>query len=155
MTRSAAEDDPPRYARPFVAVFLATVVACAVLGVNAWPFSNWRLFSTMASDHQTRWEATAVDPGGREVAYPISAPPHGYGGLSVVMTGFPRRSATARDTACGVWMRGATRDFGPTIDILRIYRLDWRLSVRRGLRAAPPRRTLSWVCSRQGARAVG
>ena len=143
---------PPRYARPFVVGFLATLVICAVAAVNAWPFSSWRLFSSLRTDRQTSWQAVAVDAGGRERDYPIAAMPHGYQGFRPMMNGFATRSSGGRNAVCDAWLRGATRRFGPSIALLRIYHLQWLLSDRRGGRAGPPQRTLTWICDPNGAR---
>jgi hypothetical protein len=120
----------PCYARPFVAMFLAAVVVCALAAVNAWPFSNWELFSRLRADQESSWVAVAVDAAGRDRDYPIAALP---------------RSASARDAVCDRWLRVARTDR------LDVYRLTWLLTGRRGNRPAPRRRTLVWVCSERGA----
>ena len=43
---------PPRDARPFVAVFLCAILGCGLASVEAWPFTAWRLFSTVRTDEQ-------------------------------------------------------------------------------------------------------
>lgn len=143
--------DVPRYARPFVAVFLGTVVVCAVASVNAWPFSSWRLFSSLRTDRQLSWQAVAVDARGAERAYAIGATTRGYRGFRPVMVGFARRSASGRDAICRAWLRGATKRFGPGTAAVRIYRLSWMVSHRHGERAGPPLRTLAWTCTTEGA----
>src|SRR5436309_11767923 len=117
----------PRYARPFVALFLGALIVCAVASVNAWPFSSWRLFSSLRTDRQISWQAIAVDGSGVERAYPIGAMSHGYGGFRPAMKTFARRSGSDRDALCAAWLRGATQRYGPTTALLRIYRLSWIL----------------------------
>jgi hypothetical protein len=131
-----------------VALFLTALVVCAVASVNAWPFSSWRLFSTLRSDRQTSWQAAAVDARGFEQNYPIAS-------IGRIMNGFGKRSAPRRDAICTGWLARATKRFGPTTAVLRLYRLDWLVSRRQGDRAAAPQRTLDWICDRQGARATG
>jgi hypothetical protein len=148
---------PPRYARPFVVLFLATLVVCALAGLNLWPFSDWDLFSRLRTDQDTGWTAVAVDWAGRARDFPIDSLPHGYRGFGSVMAGLAARSAADRDAVCRAWLRGATERFGPSTRLVRIYHLEWLLSDRRGSRAAPDpaRRTLALTCSAKGARESG
>jgi hypothetical protein len=139
----------PRYARPFVALFLAALVVCALVPFNAWPFSDWELFSRLRTDRQTGWEAIAVDSAGRERDDPIAP----YRTFVSVANHFPGRSAAERDASCISWLHDATVRFGTGTRFVRIYRLEWLLSDRRGNRAASRHRTLTWVCSAKGARA--
>lgn len=144
----------PRYARPFVVLFLTALVVCAVASLNAWPFSNWRLFSSLRADRQTSWQAVAVDTTGGERDYPIASVMHGYRGFGHIVGGFPKRSAATRDAVCSVWLQGATKRFGPTTAFLRIEHLGWMVSHRQRDRAAAPQRTPAWICSPNGARAA-
>ena len=145
--------DAPRHARLFVAVFLGTIVVCAVASVNAWPFSSWRLFSSLRTDRQLSWQAVAVDAGGAERAYAMGVMAHGYRGFRPVMVGFATRSASSRDAICRAWVGGATKRFGADTTVVRIYRLTWKASHRHGQRAGPPLRTTAWTCTPEGARA--
>jgi hypothetical protein len=145
----------PRYARPFVALFLTALVVCPLAAVNGWPMSSWRLFSALRSDRQTSWQAVAVDSSGDEHDFPVASMPRGYLGFRRIMAGFSRRPAGGRDAICGVWLQGATQRFGETTTLLRIYHLSWLVSDREGDRAAPPQRALAWTCSSKGARVAG
>jgi hypothetical protein len=137
-----------------VALFLTTLVVCAVASVNAWPFSSWRLFSSLRTDKQTSWQAVAVDTSGREQDFPIAMVTHGYRAFGRTMSGLPKRSPAERDATCAAWLTGATKRLGPGTERLRLYRLEWLLSRRQGDRAAPPTRTLAWTCDRRGIRAA-
>ena len=143
----------PRFARPFVALFLTALVVCPLAGLNPWPFSNWELFSRLRSDRAATWAAAAVDPAGRERGYRFQSFPRGHRGFEVTMTHFSEHSANERDAICAAWLRSASEQLGPSTRLLRIYHLTWLLSDRRGDRAAPPDRTLAWICSEKGARA--
>ncbi len=145
----------PYYARPFVALFLATLVVCALGAWNAWPFPAWELFSHLRTDRQTGWAAVAVDSAGRERNYPVVSLQHGYRGFGFIMAGFSKRSSADRDAICAAWLRGATEQFGSGTRLLRIYHLEWLLSDRQGKRAAPPHRALAWFCTAKGAREAG
>jgi hypothetical protein len=121
----------PRYARPFVALFLATLVVCALVPLNLWPFSNWELFSRLRTDEQTGWEAVTVDGAGRK---------HDY--------------ALARDVSCAAWLHDSTVRYGSGTRVVRVYRVEWELSDRHGNRKAPRERTLAGVCAAKDARAT-
>ena len=121
----------PRYARPFVALFLATLVVCALVPLNLWPFSNWELFSRLRTGEQIGWFAVAVDGTGRK---------HDY--------------ALAQDTNCAAWLRDSTARYGPGTRVVRIYRVEWKLSDRHGNRHAPRRVSSAGACSTKGARAT-
>ena len=142
----------PPHARSFVAVLLATLVVCALVPLNLWPFSNWELFSRLRMDRQTGWALVAVDSTGRVRAFPVASLTRGYRGLASVMTDFSQRSATERDAVCAAWLSNARERFGSSTRLVRIYRLEWLLSDRQGNRAAPPHSTLAWICTEKGAR---
>ena len=151
MTGGAAA---PRYARPFVATFLLVLVLCGSAAWNLWPFSSWELFSRLRTDRQSGWEAFAVDESGRARGYPTTMLPHGTRGFASFMNGFPGEPAAERNATCTAWLHDATEHTAKDTRRLRIYRLQWVLSDRRGDRAAPPHRTLAWTCSAKGARAA-
>ena len=138
-----------------MALFLTTLVVCALAAWNLWPFSNWELFSRLRTDRLTGWDAVAVDLAGRVRDYPIALLPHGYRGFGFIVANFSERSAAERDAICAAWLRGATERFGPSTRLLRIYRLERLVSDRQGNRAAPPHRTLAWICSAKGAHEAG
>ena len=125
----------PRYARPFVGVFITTLVVCALAPLNLWPFSNWELFSRLRTATETSWEAVAVTRSGQEDDYPIAAIP-----------------IRARNTDCAAWLRGTTAPFGKGTRLVRVYEVERLLSHREGTRAAPSRRTLAWTCTAKGPR---
>jgi hypothetical protein len=145
----------PRYARPFVALLLTTLVVCPLAALNPWPFSNWELFSRLRTNQQTGWRAVAVDSAGRQHAYPIASLPHDYRPFGSIRADSSERSATERDAICAAWLRGATQRYGSGTRLVRIYQLDWLLSDRQRRRAAAPHRTLAWICRTKGAREVG
>jgi hypothetical protein len=145
----------PRYARPFVGLFLAMLFVCALAAVDLWPFAPWELFSHLRTDRQTGWEAVVVASTGRARDFPIASLSHGYRGFGFIMPGFSNRSEADRDAICAAWLRSATARFAPNTRALRIYRLTWLLSDRSGNRAAPPHRRVAWTCTPKGAREAG
>lgn len=128
----------PLHARPFVAVFLATLVVCALAPLNLWPFSSWELFSRLRSDRVSAWEAVVVEDGRPVRDFSFDSLPHAARSV--------RLTVGERDAVCD-WLLGPRIWLGRHLGRVRIYRLESVLSVRRGERAAPPRRTPAWTCS--------
>lgn len=120
----------PRYARPFVAIFIGMVVVCALAPLNLWPFSNWELFSRVRGPVESYWEAV-VEHHGVVADYTI-----------------------ARHSACAPLLRSATLRFGPATDV-RLFHVERLLSDRTGAYAGPPYRTLVVTCTAKGVRAPG
>lgn len=121
----------PRYARPFVAVFVGMLVLCALVPLNLWPFSNWELFSRLRGPVESSWHAVVIEPNGQARDYSI-----------------PPRSA------CAPLLRTATLRFGPVTGV-RIYHVEQRLSGGDGVHAASLHQTLVATCTAKGARASG
>src|SRR5688572_26329160 len=101
-----SEAPAPRFARPFVAVFLAAIVVCGVFTVAPWPLPGWQLFSHVRTGDQSAWSATAVDGRSREVEYPLGNSERGYRGFSFLMNGFAERSPAEQQELCDTWREG-------------------------------------------------
>jgi hypothetical protein len=140
------EAPAPRLARPFVAVFLAAIVICAVATIEAWPLTGWRLFSHLRTDEQSAWSATAVDSRGREHEYPLGRLEMGYRGFIFLMGEFAERSPAERLELCDAWREGTGELLGFEATEVRIYQSHWRLSEREGDRAAPGNPELRYTC---------
>jgi hypothetical protein len=140
----------PRLARPFVVAFLAMMVLCAAMTVEAWPFTAFHLFSHVREDRQSGWSAVAIDARGRPHPYPLNELSQGYRGFRFLLVGFDGRSADDQDAICRTWVEGAPKLIGVDARVVKLYSLFWRLSNRRGDRAAPARRTLRYVCTAEG-----
>lgn len=152
---TGAQAPAPRFARPFVAVFLLAIVICPLAIIEAWPFNSWRLFSNLRYDAQASWAAVAVDAHGVRSPYPVASLGHGYRGFGFLMREFPRDSPARRGALCDAWLAGARgRDAAPVERVL-IYRLRWRLSERSGEHARPAARTLAYTCTAAGAHEAG
>lgn len=143
---------PPRGARALVWLFLASIAACAVLKIEAWPLSGWRLFSAIRHPRVSSWQATTVDGAGRETPFPPSGLPFAFHGHVHVLRRFERLSQSRRAAVCGAWA-DAVRERGREARAVLIYRTERDLSVRQGDRAAPPQRTLVHRCVPKGSRA--
>jgi hypothetical protein len=131
-----------------VALFLGAVVVCALVPLNAWPFSSWELFSHLRTDRKAAWSAVAVDRSGRERGDPIGSFANGYEGFSSIMSGFAGRPAASRQAICAAWLRLTRERFGPDTRALLVYHVQWRLP------EGHTGRTLSWTCDAKGAHAT-
>ncbi len=149
-TRQAIEETdaerPPGWARWFVGLFLAAFVVCGVAGIEAWPLTGWRLFSHLRHEHQTTWQAFAVDASGGETRVSFARLPAAYHGFTLIVSRFGSMPPGRRTETCRTWA-GAVRASGEDVAALRIYRLDWNLVPREdGRPAVPPTRTLELEC---------
>lgn len=132
-------------AKLLVTAFLAAFIYCGVRGVEAWPLTGFRLFSRLRTDEQTSWLATYVDAQGAERDVPFERMSRAYSGFVHILADFPRLTSGERGLVCDAWRAGIL-ELGVEAREMRIYRVEWRLSERRGLRAIPPRRSLLHVC---------
>jgi len=119
----------PRYARPFVVLFVGMLVVCALAPLNLWPFSSWELFSRLRGPVESSWVAVVF-------AHDVRVGVFAIGG----------------HTACDPLLRDVRERFGSAADV-RIYRVEHLLSDRVGGHAAAPYRTLVVRCTAKGARA--
>jgi hypothetical protein len=144
----------PRLARPFVLVFLATMVAAAILVWEPWPITSFRLFSHLRQDRQHGWAAAAVDSGGGEEPLQLAELSSGFRGFSFRMAEFEASPWRRRDEICRTWVAPLASYSGGQEREIRLYRTSWRLSRRidGGERPAPPSRALAFVCTSAGAR---
>jgi len=60
-------DRPPRWIRAIGLVVLGVFVLFGIAGLEAWPLSGWKLFSTTREAVEKTWQAYAVDAAGDEV----------------------------------------------------------------------------------------
>ena len=136
----------PRYARPFVAVYLVAFVICALATIEAWPLTAWRLFSHLRTENQTAWSATAVDAQGREHEYPLGRLGSGYRGFIFLMNGFADRSPVEQRELCDTWREGTSSLLGFEAHEVRIYFAEWSLADREGDRAPRGEPELRYTC---------
>ena len=138
----------PGWARGFGAVFLATFAVCAVLGLEWWPFTGWKLFSQLRVDEQVAYEARYRDGGG-EVPVPWDRMGE-HRGFIFIMRDFA--AGRRQEEACEAWLDGLERHLDARRPVITIYRHRWRLSDRDGDRARRPPPRAAWSCDREGVR---
>ena len=138
----------PAWARGFGLAFLATLAVCAVLGLEWWPFTGWKLFSQLRVDEQIAYEARYRDAGEeRPVPWDRMGEARGF---IFVMQDFA--AGEGQEAACAAWLDGLERNVGARRPVIAIYRHRWRLSERDGDRARRPPPELAWTCDRTGVR---
>jgi len=136
----------PRTARWFVRVFLVAFVACAVAGVEAWPFTGFRLFSRPRPRTETTWAAYTVADAG-QIRLWFTDLPRPYQGFELLMSQFRYLPPAARRALCEAWLTEARR-VRRGVRGIRIYRLRVDALPRHGDRPGPPTsRSLVDACS--------
>jgi hypothetical protein len=135
----------PRWARRFVAAYLAVFVVCGLAGFEAWPLTGWRLFADARQARQPGFQAVTVDRAGRETSIPFADLPAGYQGNVQVLKGFADLPPDRQAAVCQAWA-DAVRARGREVTEVRIYQTVTDVSRRVGDRGAPPERTLRFTC---------
>lgn len=139
----AGEPDVPDRVRRFVYGFLAVLLVCALVGIEAWPFSAFKLFSARRDDERVSWRIVTVDPGGHEELVDLAALPIGYRNTTTVLREFEGMSPEGRDEVCRAWARPHVEG-GVPVDHVRVYRRTTRL----GEDPPEPTTELVWTCGR-------
>lgn len=134
----------PRWTRPALYGFLAVVLACGLLSIEAWPLTGWRLYHERRGEVRSSWQIVAVDPAGAESTIHLGSLPLGWHNTSKLLGEFEAMTPVERDAVCGAWAQPAgERDGEAAVAQVRVYR------VRSTLGAEPPDRTrrLAWTCA--------
>jgi hypothetical protein len=139
-------DRPQPWARPFVTVLLAAFVTCGALGIEAWPLSGFRLFSSPRSSVTTGWRMIALTPDGEQVPVNVSRFGPAYRGFGFVARSFDDLSAQERSAACRAWFKAAAA-IGIDAAALQLVRVDQTLLPRDDEGPlAEPRHTIVSTC---------
>jgi len=113
-TASTVPGAPTRAA---VYVFLALLIACGTLGVELWPFSAFRLFSTVRTGVQPRWELVEVDAAGDERPADLAAMGRAFRQTDHLLPALATSTPARRRAACDAWLA-----HDPAAVTLRVYR---------------------------------
>jgi hypothetical protein len=142
-----ATERPQPWARPFVGVVLAAFLTCGLLGIEAWPLSGFRLFSTPRGSITTGWRLVALTTGGKEVPVNVSRLGAAYRGFGFVARSFDALPAPERIAVCRTWLRAVSAS-GIDPVVLKLVRVDQPLLPRddEGPLTEPRRTTVS-TCS--------
>lgn len=136
-----ADHEVPAWTRRFVYGFLALLVLCGLAGIEAWPFSGFKLFSALRDDKRVSWQLVAVDPDGGESTIVLADLPVGFRNTTKLLGEFDDMSPDERDEVCEAWTR-PHRERGEVITRVRIYEKTATL----GADPPPPERELRWEC---------
>jgi hypothetical protein len=148
-------DGVPRFARPFVALLIAGMIASALFVWEPWPLTSFRLFSHVRTDAQSGWRATTVAADGTELAYPLDSLDDGLRNFGFRMAEFVTADAQRRDELCRTWVAVVPDVLGRDAVEVRLYQRHWLLSERQGDRASPGVEKLAFTCTIEGAHVVG
>jgi hypothetical protein len=148
-------DRVPRFARPFVIVFIVAIIASAVCVWEPWPLTSFRLFSHVRTDQQIAWRATTVDAAGTELAYPLDDVGDGLRNFGFRMAEFVGADTARRQQICDTWLDEAPETVGRQPVEIRLYERTWLLSDRDDDGARPGSEQLEFVCRTGGVTVVG
>ena len=112
---------PGRSVRRFVWIFLAVFLICGAVGLEAWPFSGFRLFSSARTDTAVVYGIVRTDAGGAQTPFPVSSLPPAYGGLGSIL-----RNGDPVSGLCPLYL-DAIRKAAPDTVAIRVVRTVQRL----------------------------
>ena len=140
----------PLATRVFVYGFLGVFLITGLAGVEAWPFTGWKLFSQVRTDRQVGWEAVTVDGAGHERAVPFSALPRGYRGGPHLFSAYRRFSTERIEASCRALIDAVQEEGDRDAKSLRVYLRVRRLRLDPGPGgrplAVPVSRALRYEC---------
>jgi hypothetical protein len=111
------------WARPFVALLLTCLVVCGLFGIEAWPFSGFRLFSSPRLSTWSSFHGEVIGPDGGETRLRVASLPAAYRAFGLAAARLPSQPGPERRAVCRVFA-DATRAAGVSIAELRIFRDD-------------------------------
>lgn len=139
---------PGRARRAFVYAFLGALLTTAALGVEAWPFTGWRLFSGVRTGTTAGWRVVTVGPDGGETPVAFAALGRGYRGAAWRLADFPALERAEREAVCRAWADAVAARTGSPVVAVRAYRT--RRPVPTGPGPRPPAvATLRYECARR------
>lgn len=103
------------------------IVICCLLGLEWWPLSGLRLFSSIRTESQISWEMTTVNRSGAEEPVNLADLPVSHWGAHHVIPELPTMSMQAQQTAVLAWLDGAHVTTSDVVSV-RFYEVKSRVS---------------------------
>jgi hypothetical protein len=122
---------------------VSAVAASGLLGLEAWPLTGWRLFSTPRGPVTAHFEARVVSADGVEAPVPFNRLPHGFSGSEPDLERMARQRPDRREPACRAWADATARLGGTTVSEVRVY------EVHDDLRDGSTQAALAWTCAQR------
>jgi hypothetical protein len=132
---------------------ILAVLVCGVAGLEAWPFSAFRLFSQVRTSHTLTYRLAVVNHAGRERSLPFRALPPGFRGLNLDLAAAAADAPANRRAVCDVIVRGA-RELHRDVSLVGVYAIDRDLSRRVG-RISRATSRLAFACAGEGGADAG
>lgn len=124
-------DTVSKRVRYFITVLIGLIVVFAVIDVEVWPMTGWRLFSTIRDETQTHWVIEAVDESGERRIVSFEELPLAYRNGAWIVDGLPGTSESHSEAVCQAFL-DAVLDVEPTTTELNMARNHARLEERDG-----------------------
>jgi len=118
---SEPDTGPTTVQRVLVLVALTLLLVSGLGGIEAWPLSEWRLFSLARDEDQTRWVVEAALPRGRARTVSLEELPLRYRHAEWPMAELPDESVGQRQRVCDALL-DAVLEVEPATTELRILR---------------------------------
>lgn len=135
------------WAQPFVALLLAAFVVCGLFGIEAWPFSGFRLFSAPRPPAWSSYHGVVVGLDGRTSRLRVSSLPAAYRGFGLAAARLTSQPRPKQLAVCRAYA-DAVGSAGLPVGELRIYRVAHVVLPREGGRPTTPvTRTLVARCA--------
>lgn len=99
------------------------IVFCCLLGLEWWPLSGFRLFSSIRTENQISWEMTTVSSSGDETSVNLADLPVSHWGAHHVIPELPTMSMQEQQAAVLAWLGGANVTTGDVVSV-RFYEVE-------------------------------
>ena len=135
----AVDDAVPvqAWARSFVALLLTGFVVCGLFGVEAWPFSGFRLFSAPRLSTWSSFHGEMIDPDGGVSRLRVASLPTAYRGFGLMASRLSSQPGPDRRAVCRAYANAALAA-GVPVEELGIYRDEHDVLPRDGTRPTTP-----------------
>ena len=136
---------PGTHIRAFVFAFLGFFMLTGLLGMEIWPATGWRLYSTLRHEQRWGWDVVAVGGDGVERSIPFRELPAAYHGVTYFLAHFGDLSPAERESAC-TSLGAAARAGEIDVEAVRLYQIRTSIPTRPGEDAGPPHKVPRYEC---------